>query len=272
MIVRLRSRLGRQLVALLAIVAIIGHWLREQAVVSHQAQHPHAPMASRLGLVGLVSLAALLVWAMRTGCLLLEARHAVGRLGSAPWPDALLAAVRRTGVQNVRCLPDPSRVAFCAGALRPRLFIGSAMAVSLCPDALDAILVHEAEHARRRDPLRRAAARAAANLFFFAPVVDCVSECQLEGAELAADRAAIARLGPGPVARALSATSAHTQSPVPGTVPFDGAVAARIAQLAGEHVAMPRCSLRSWLASAGQLLLLLNVAVCAMQAAFFGVG
>jgi BlaR1 peptidase M56 len=272
MTARLRSRVGRQSVALLAIAAIIWHWLWEQAVARHQGQHLNAPVASHLGLIGLVTFTALLAWALRTGCLLLEARRAVGRLGSTPWPDPLLAAVRRTGVHNVRCLPDPSQVAFCAGASRPRVFVTSGMAASLCADALDAILLHEAEHARRRDPLRRAAAYAAADLFFFVPLVDCVSECQLEGAELAADRAAIARLGPGPVALALSATTAHTRPPVKVTAPFDGAVAARVAQLAGEQVPMPGCSLSSWLASAGQVLLLLNLAACALQAAFYAIG
>jgi Zn-dependent protease with chaperone function len=37
------------------------------------------------------------------------------------------------------------------------VFVTSGMVASLTAEELDAVLVHEAEHARRRDPLRRLA-------------------------------------------------------------------------------------------------------------------
>jgi beta-lactamase regulating signal transducer with metallopeptidase domain len=75
------------------------------------------------------------------------------------------------------------------------------------------VLVHEAEHARRRDPLRRLAGRAAADVLFWLPLVSWWTSGRLEDAELAADRAAIDRVGRTPLARALRATAARPRQP-----------------------------------------------------------
>jgi beta-lactamase regulating signal transducer with metallopeptidase domain len=87
------------------------------------------------------------------------------------------------------------------------------------------VLVHEAEHARRRDPLRRLAGRAAADVLVWLPLVGWWTSRRLEEAELAADRAAIDRVGRTPLAQALRATATAAAPAVVGAR-FDGAGAA----------------------------------------------
>jgi beta-lactamase regulating signal transducer with metallopeptidase domain len=123
------------------------------------------------------------------------------------------------------------------------------MVAALADEELEAVLVHEAEHARRRDPLRRLAGRAAADVLFWLPLVGWWSRRRLEDAELAADRAAIDRVGRRPLARALRATAVVA---APGVgARFDGAGPARsrnssaISCRAGGHRWRPACC-RCW--------------------------
>jgi Zn-dependent protease with chaperone function len=125
------------------------------------------------------------------------------------------------------------------------------------------VLVHEAEHARRRDPLRRLAARAAGDVLFWLPLAGWWSRRRLEQAELAADRAAIGQVGRGPLARALRATAAPGP-PAVGTR-FDGAGAARVAQLLGDQPPPSRPPLVACLLSLLGLTLAVSLAMCVGQ-------
>jgi hypothetical protein len=82
-------------------------------------------------------------------------------------------------------------VAFCAGLLRPRVFISSAAVELLDAEALDAVLAHELQHARRRDPLRVATGRTLSRALFFVPGLRELARRQQALAELSADEAAI---------------------------------------------------------------------------------
>jgi hypothetical protein len=65
--------------------------------------------------------------------------------------------------------------------------------VELLDDAgLDAVLAHERQHARRRDPLRLAAGRVIARSFFFLPAVHELRRGQQMLAEVSADESAVA--------------------------------------------------------------------------------
>jgi Zn-dependent protease with chaperone function len=57
--------------------------------------------------------------------------------------------------------------AFCAGLLRPRVYITTGSLERLDEAALAAVLEHERHHARRRDPLRLASGRVLSRALFF---------------------------------------------------------------------------------------------------------
>jgi beta-lactamase regulating signal transducer with metallopeptidase domain len=133
----------------------------------------------------------------------------------------------------------------------------------LADEELDAVLVHEAEHARRRDPLRRLVGRAAADVLFWLPLVGWWTRHRLEDAELAADRAAIDRVGRSPLARALRAT-ATPAAPMVGAR-FGGAGAARVTQLLGDPLPPRRPPLAACLLSLLGLILAVSLAMCVGQ-------
>jgi hypothetical protein len=174
-------------------------------------------------------------WIVRAAWLAATATRAVAGLPRLAAPAALVAAAGRSGVSDVVCVAGPVASAFCTGLLRPRVVVTSGMVAALAAEELEAVLVHEAEHARRRDPLRRLAGRAAAEVLVWLPPVGWWTSRRLEEAELAADRAAIDRVGRTPLARALRATAIPT-TPAAVGARFDGAGAARVRQLLGEEL------------------------------------
>jgi Zn-dependent protease with chaperone function len=195
----------RQLAGRPALLALVGG-----LVVARLAWHPGRAICGQMTVAGCLGVAVLVVaalvvasWVGRASWLAIGAVRAVAGLPRLATPAALVAATRRSGVGDVVYIDGPASSAFCAGLLRPRVFVTGGMVAALAAEELDAVLVHEAEHARRRDPLRRLAARAAADVLFWLPLVGWWSRRRLEDAELAADRAAIDRVGRTPLARAL---------------------------------------------------------------------
>jgi Zn-dependent protease with chaperone function len=218
-----------------------------------------------LGVAVLVVAAlGVIAWAVRAAWLATGAARAVAGLPRGPSPAPLVAAVGRSGVGNLVCLDSPAASAFCAGLLRPRVFVTSGMVAALADEELDAVLVHEAEHARRRDPLRRLAGRAAADVLVWLPLVGWWTSRRLEEAELAADRAAIDRVGRTPLARALQAT-AIPAAPAAVGARFDGAGPARVRQLLGEELPARRPPLAACLLSLLGLILAVSLAMCVGQ-------
>jgi Zn-dependent protease with chaperone function len=221
-------------------------------------------VAGCLGVAVLVVAAlGVIAWAVRAAWLATGAARAVAGLPRGPSPAPLVAAGGRSGVGNLVCLDSPAASAFCAGLLRPRVFVTSGMVAALADEELDAVLVHEAEHARRRDPLRRLVGRAAAGVLFWLPLVGWWTRHRLEDAELAADRAAIDRVGRSPLARALRAT-ATPAAPMVGAR-FDGAGAARVTQLLGDPLPPRRPPLAACLLSLLGLILAVSLAMCVGQ-------
>jgi Zn-dependent protease with chaperone function len=248
-----------------ALLALIGG-----LVVARLAWHPgralcgQMTMAGCLGVVVLVVAALVVVaWILRVTWLAIGAAREVAGLPRLPPSDALVAAARRSGASEVVCLDDTTAAAFCAGLLRPRVFVTSGMVAALADEELAAVLVHEAEHARRRDPLRRLAGRAAADVLFWLPLVGWWSRRRLEDAELAADRAAIGRVGRTPLARALRATAIPAAAPVGAR--FDGAGAARVSQLLGDPLPRRHPPLAACLLSLLGLILAVSLAMCVGQ-------
>ena len=106
-------------------------------------------------------------------------RRRLGDAGGDAWGDAWV-------------IPDELPRAFCAGLIRPAVYVTSGTVAVLDEAALGAVLAHERHHARRRDPLRLATGRVAARALFFVPGLGELVRRQQSLAELSADESAIA--------------------------------------------------------------------------------
>jgi Zn-dependent protease with chaperone function len=95
------------------------------------------------------------------------------------------------GHPNVTLIADHSVQAFCAGYLRPRIYISAGAVEKLSPEELDAVLVHEQHHRSARDPLRLACGRILNQALFFLPALSPLSDRYAELAEIHADDTAI---------------------------------------------------------------------------------
>jgi hypothetical protein len=105
-----------------------------------------------------------------------------------------LAAARPLDAALV--VDDERPQAFCAGLFHPRVYVSSSAVAMLDESALEAVLAHEAHHARCRDPLRLAVGRVLAHALFFVPGLHELVRRQQALAELGADESAI-NLAPG---------------------------------------------------------------------------
>lgn len=83
--------------------------------------------------------------------------------------------------------------AFCAGLLRPRVYLSSAALENLVDGQLVAVIEHESHHRLRRDPMRFLIVQVLADCLFFLPVMRRLRERYCTLAELAADEAAVRR-------------------------------------------------------------------------------
>jgi Peptidase family M48 len=107
----------------------------------------------------------------------------------------------------VSVIDDPTPQAFCAGYLRPRVYISRGAVDLLSREELAAVLSHEERHRSARDPLRFACGRLLSQALFFLPALRPLGRRYEELAEHKADQAAIrdAAGEPGPLAAALLA-------------------------------------------------------------------
>jgi hypothetical protein len=103
----------------------------------------------------------------------------------------------------VTLLDDDRPQAFCAGYLRPRIYLSTGARDSLTEGELNAVMAHEDHHLRRRDPLRIALVRILADGLFFMPILPRLAERYVSLAELAADEAALLDRDPSVLAAAL---------------------------------------------------------------------
>ena len=214
-----------------------------------------------------LAVSILIIWLARILWLEVRTSVEIGRFAEArALPVALVMAMNRTGVTRVICLDGDAPTAFCAGAFRPRVFVSEGIIGRLAPDELDAVLLHEREHARTFEPLVRSAHAAASEVFFYIPLIRWWSHRRLEDSELRADRVALEQLGPRPLASALW-TLGSSGTAIQGVAAIGGVAELRIAQVLGDPLPH-RAPGIALLASSGMgAYLALQIASCLVEAA-----
>ena len=226
----------------------------EISIIGDRLSYPAANLAAVvvlvLALVGLV--VTVLAVAAAVGEVLASRRFARELRAQKPRPlrDAWLIA-------------DERPRAFCAGLIRPTVYVSSGAVALLDEAALGAVLAHERHHARRRDPLRLAAGRVCARALFFVPGLRELLRRQQSLAELSADESAIAAAPENRAALAQAMLSFVEES---GDDPGAGIDPARVDQLVGE-LSSWRFPMLLCVAAAALLALLVAVAALAGQVA-----
>jgi hypothetical protein len=136
------------------------------------------------------------------------------------------------GYPAVSVIDDDQPQAFCAGYLRPKIYVSRGALDVLSGDELRAVLLHEHHHREVRDPLRLACARVLSQSVFFLPILRRLSDRYSDLAELTADAAAVRASGgeKRSLASALLAFDANAHPGVAGISPE------RVDSLLGEPV------------------------------------
>ena len=109
---------------------------------------------------------------------------------------AIAGLAERLGMAGrIDLVADPRPFSFCYWFLRPRVCISTGLLRRLEPVELEAVLLHERSHLRRRDPLRLVIARYFAAGLYVVPVVEDLVEHYTLEKELEADQDAVSALG-----------------------------------------------------------------------------
>ena len=195
------------------------------------------------------------------------ALRALLRYGRRPLPPVIHDASAELGLDgrvDVVAAREPFAVTYALA--RPRILVSTALTAALTPAEITAVLAHEREHLRHRDPLRLLAARLLCGWYWYLPAARWLGRRSALRRELAADRAAVGSAGPGVLAGALLKLAALPACPVvaaarpPGDEP--GSLEARVAQLEDGRPPRQRMASVPLLATAGVLAELAIAAIC----------
>jgi hypothetical protein len=123
------------------------------------------------------------------------------------------------GHPTVSLVRAATPLAFCAGWVRPRIYVSTAAVEQLSDTELRAVLAHEHHHLKVRDPLRLAIGRVLCQALFFLPVLRPLHARYGEVAELKADAAAVDAADKKSLASAMLAFSTNPSGDVVGISP-----------------------------------------------------
>ncbi|GAC1326861.1 MAG: hypothetical protein NVSMB17_00040 [Candidatus Dormibacteria bacterium] len=201
---------------------------------------------------------------VRVAWLLAMAARAIRTMPAIDASAELQAAARSAGIRRLLVIDSDVALAICYGPIRPRVVVSSGLAGSVGGRVLDAVLLHEAYHASHHEPLRRAVFDALADVLLAFPALRWWADRKVEDSELAADRAAIARVGAESVAAALVVVGAST--PPAAVAAFGGCADLRAAQVLGDALPARRMPTRTVLGSLAGLVLLASASLCTTPA------
>jgi Zn-dependent protease with chaperone function len=189
------------------------------------------------------------------------------RSGRQPPPPVIHNASAELGLDgrvDVIAAREPFAVTYAL--VRPRILVSAALAAALSPAEITAVLAHEREHLRRRDPLRLLAARLLCGWYWYLPAARWLGRRGALRRELAADRAAVRSAGPGVLAGALLKLAATPACPAVVAARPEGAepgsLEARVAQLEDGRPPRQRLASLRLLVTAGVLAELAVAAAC----------
>ena len=206
----------------------------------------------------LVIVASALAWTLRLGLVVSRTKRDLMKLPRVSVPEKLERAAKAVHLDRFDCVAAGSPVAFCAGIFRPTVFISEAAVAALSDSELRAVLHHEADHARRHEPLRRAAGTAATEVLAFLPIVGWWSERRIALSELNADAAAERMVGRPALAGALLVMTA----PAIPLAAFVGHAELRARRLLGIRIDEPKPPRAMWAATFVYSWLALSLAAC----------
>lgn len=206
-------------------------------------------------------------WVARRAAAGSRALRAMIRGNSGPVPPVVqdqAAALGRTARLDVIAAREAFAVTY--GLVRPRILISTGLAAALTAAEIGAVLAHEHEHVRHRDPLRLLAARLFAAWTCYLPAARWLADSLELRWELTADLAAVRRAGRGVLAGALlkvAGTSTYPALTAAGaTGQRPGSLEARVTQLEAGRPLPQRPAISRLVASAGTLSLLAPAFLC----------
>jgi len=227
------------------------------------ATHGDSWSPAAYGPLLIIGPAAALAYVLRLAQMAVSTSRDVARLPRVPAPPDLVRAAKSARIGRVACVGVMSPVAFCAGILRPTVFVSEGAMAALSSSELLAVLLHEADHARRREPALRAARNAASEVFVFLPIVRWWSDRQITRAELTADASAEKIVGRPALAGALLVMTAP---PIP-LAAFVGHAELRAQRLLGMRIDEPKAPRGMWVATFVYSWLALSLAGCLFEVA-----
>jgi hypothetical protein len=148
------------------------------SVLGQPVSYPTANAAA-LGVLVLALIGA--VVAVRALSAVAHELSAARRLANRISPHAMVC------IDGARVLDDARPRAFCAGLLRPRVYVTSGALATLDAAAFEAVLAHERRHAECRDPLFLAMSGVLSHALFFLPSLRRLGQQRQALAELRAD-------------------------------------------------------------------------------------
>lgn len=140
----------------------------------------------------------------------------------------------RYGPGGLAVIKDDSvRAAFTHGLLKPRVYLSTGLLKSISSEEAKAVLLHEINHKKRRDPLRFLAFAFLRDAFFYIPAArQLASYSRLKREEAADDAAARSSCGPITLASAiLKVARNNIYLPVPSITGSQADVSGRIRRL-----------------------------------------
>jgi Zn-dependent protease with chaperone function len=219
--------------ALASLLFVVTRLLESWQVGAHRASHSVSVLgqtlsypAANAGAVAVLALAALGLIVLLVGI-----RAAAREVRADARFRRVLSEITPGGIGGARIIEDERPRAFCAGLLRPHVYISRGAVELLDEEQLRSVCAHERHHARRRDPLRLASARVLADALFFAPTLRELVRRQHSLAEIGADEAAVVAAG-GDRAPLAGAMLSFSDAAGPGE---GGLAPERIDHLVGER-------------------------------------
>jgi Zn-dependent protease with chaperone function len=251
---------------LFSAIFVLARLLESWRITPHAASHRISILGQQLSYPAANAGAIVLVVLAALGLIVTAAAvRGTGReLAAARRFHRRLAKQKPRHLRGALVIEDERPQAFCAGLIRPRVYISTGALALLDDSGRDAVLAHEHHHASRRDPLRLATGRVLGRALFFLPGLRELIEHQQALAELSADEGAVnaaAANRSGLAAAMLSFSNAAVPGRSAGIDP------ARVDFLLGEAPSW-RFPLALCLGGAAVIALLLAIAVLAGQVAY----